>query len=359
MNQQGSSNTTAIDGIMKAIPGVLLFVSVAVFAWYITPKITALHPAIKALSISNFIVAILLGMLILNTVGVPEIFKAGLKFSTILTKTGIVVMGVKYSFESLIKTGSEALIIIAIFLFSSAIILMLLSRKLNMPPALGACLAAGLSVCGVSAAIAIAPAVRAKNEDMAYTIAVVLMFGLLALIVFPYIGTYFGLSANQFGAFAGVGIINSAQVLAAGAAFTDATGVNAAHIAGVYNIGRVMFLPIVVLMLAMMVATQDEEVKDHMAGVNKMQMIIDKFPVFVFGFIAVVLLNTFEFFTKPEVKQATVFMDWCFLLGFASIGLTTRLADIKAAGLSGLVLGFVVATIKAALALFVVLTFLN
>lgn len=204
---------------LSALPGILLLTGVAVFSWFITPRLIALHPFMKSLNLSDFIVAIILGMVICNTVGVHAVFRDGLRFSTTLTKTGIVVMGCKYSFAGLIKTGSEAIIIISVFLFTSAIILMWLSRRLSMSPSLGACLAAGLSICGVSACVAIAPAVRAKNEDIAYTIAVVLMFGLLALFIFPFIGHWLDLSPNQFGAFAGVGIVNSAQVLAAGFAF--------------------------------------------------------------------------------------------------------------------------------------------
>ncbi len=339
----------------KVLPGMALFLSVALVAWYVTPILTSLHPMIKNMNLSNFIVAIILGMVILNVFGVPEICKPGLQFSTILTKTGIVVMGCKYSFAGLLKTGTEAIIIIAIFLFGSALLLMWIGRKLKMSPSLSACLAAGLSVCGVSAAVAIAPAVRAKNEDMAYTIAVVLMFGLLALLVFPFVGQWFELSANQFGAFVGVGVINSAQVLAAGFAYSQDAGV----IAGVYNIGRVIFLPFIVLTLAVMVATQDSEVQSQMQGTSKMQMIVDKFPVFVVGFLAIVTFNTLGFLTAPQVKMASTFMDWCFLLGFSSIGLTTRLSDIKAAGLSGAAMGFVVAGLKAVLALWVVIYFLQ
>lgn len=344
-----------VQKILSPLPGILLLTSVAVFSWFITPKLIGLHPFMKSLNLSDFIIAIIIGMIICNTIGIHPVFKDGLKFSTTLTKTGIVVMGCKYSFAGLVKTGSEAIIIIAVFLFSSAIILMWLSRRLGMSPSLGACLAAGLSICGVSACVAIAPAVRAKNEDIAYTIAVVLMFGLLALFVFPFIGRWFDLSANQFGAFAGVGIVNSAQVLAAGFAFSNDAGV----VAGVYNIGRVICLPLVVLMLAIMVAAEDAGVQSQLANTSKMRIIIDKFPVFVLGFIAVVLLNTFGFLSKPEARMAGHFMNWCFLLGFSSIGLTTHLRDIRAAGFSGAFIGFCVASVKAALALIVVLTFLK
>ncbi len=344
-----------LSSVWQALPGVVLFSGVAVLAWYVTPLLHGLHPVIKSMNLSNFIVAIIVGMAILNIFGVPEVCKPGLRFSTIMTKTGIVVMGCKYSFAGLLKTGAEAIIIIAVFLFASALLLMWIGRKVGMSPALSACLAAGLSVCGVSACVAIAPAVRAKNEDMAYTIAVVLMFGLLALLIFPFVGQWLELSANQFGAFVGVGVINSAQVLAAGFAFSQDAGV----VAGIYNIGRVIFLPFVVLMLAIMVANEDAKVQAQMANTSKLKVIIEKFPMFVVGFLAVVTFNTLGLLEKPEVKLASTFMDWCFLLGFSSIGLTTRLADIKAAGLSGACMGFVVAGGKAILVLWVVMYFLQ
>lgn len=289
---------------LSALPGILLLTGVAVFSWFITPRLIALHPFMKSLNLSDFIVAIILGMVICNTVGVHAVFRDGLRFSTTLTKTGIVVMGCKYSFAGLIKTGSEAIIIISVFLFTSAIILMWLSRRLSMSPSLGACLAAGLSICGVSAC---------------------------------------------------VGIVNSAQVLAAGFAFSNDAGI----VAGVYNIGRVICLPLVVLMLAIMVAAEDAKVHSQLANTSKMRIILDKFPVFVLGFLAVVLLNTFGFMSKEEAKMAGNFMNWCFLLGFSSIGLTTHLSDIKAAGLSGALIGFCVASVKAGLALLVVLCFLQ
>ena len=154
---------------------------------------------------------------------------------------------------------------------------------------------------------------------------------------------------------AGVGIVNSAQVLAAGFAFSNDAGI----VAGVYNIGRVICLPLVVLMLAIMVAAEDAKVHSQLANTSKMRIILDKFPVFVLGFLAVVLLNTFGFMSKEEAKMAGNFMNWCFLLGFSSIGLTTHLSDIKAAGLSGALIGFCVASVKAGLALLVVLCFLQ
>ncbi len=345
---------TLSQEIVSSIPGAILVLAVALAAYTIAPHLRKYELFRTYILLKDFILAILLGIVIRNTVGVPKVFHPGLRFSTVLTKTGIVVMGAKYSMMGLVKVGGPALVYIATFLFGSAIALMWVASRFRVPTPLAACLSAGLSVCGVSATIAIAPAVRAKNRDMAYSIAVVLIFGLLALIVFPTIGKLLNLSDVQYGAFCGVGIVNSAQVLAAGFAYSEEAGL----VAGIYNIGRVVFLPFVVLMLAIMAASREAREGGQVAEINKMQIIVEKFPVFVLGFLFVVLLNTFGFLNKAEIHQAKVFMNWCFLLGFASIGLTTRLSDLKAAGLSGFLLGFVVAGLKAALALIVVMTFM-
>ncbi|PLX50274.1 MAG: putative sulfate exporter family transporter [Desulfobulbaceae bacterium] len=339
--------------IIDSIPGMLLVVGVAVAAYFAAPALLK-YPLFKTyLSLKNFIIAILLGMVIKNTVGVPKFCEPGLRFSTILTKTGIVIMGAKYSMAGLIEVGVPALVAICTFLFGTAVVLMLIGQKMKMPTSLTACLAAGLSVCGVSATIAIAPAVKAKNEDMSYSIAVVLMFGLLALLVFPIVGKIMNLTDAQYGAFAGIGIVNSAQVLAAGFGYSEGAGL----VAGVYNIGRVIFLPFVVLMLAIMAANREVSEGGEELKINKMKMIIDKFPIFVLGFLLIVFMNTAGMFEASEIKQAKVFMSWAFLLGFGSIGLTTRLADLKAAGVSGFFMGFAIAGIKAVLALAAVMLF--
>ena len=96
MNQRLETSFT--QKILSPLPGILLLTSVAVFSWFITPRLIALHPFMKSLNLSDFIIAIILGMVLCNTVGIHPVFKEGLKFSTTLTKTGIVVMGCKYSF---------------------------------------------------------------------------------------------------------------------------------------------------------------------------------------------------------------------------------------------------------------------
>lgn len=341
--------TNYTDSILKALPGLALVAILGIFAFWADGYMKTNHKNLYNTILLNYVlIAIIAGMLIRNTIGIPAVFEPGLKFSTILTKTGIVVMGTKYTLAALFKVGSMSMIFITIFLFGTVALLFWLRRYFTMSDQLAACLASGFSVCGVSATVAAGPAVRAKGEEMAYSIASILIFGLLMLFTMPFIGHALGLTPNQFGAWAGVAILNSAQVLAAGFAFHKDAGL----MAGIFNMGRVVLLPFVVLFVVMLVLRNDTKAAEN---INKTQFILDKFPVFIIAFLFAVALNTMGAFNKAELNLANDIMIWSFCLGFASIGLTTRLCDMKAAGKDGIILGFIVALIKALLALAVVM----
>lgn len=349
MSQAQVAKPSMGEQIAKSIPGLILVVAVAYAALYLDGWMKVNLKSIKdALSINDVIIAIVLGMIIRNTVGVPSVLEPGLKYSTIFTKTGIVVMGTKYTWASLVKVGGISMAFITIVLFATVWFMFKLKSKFKLTDTLGGCLASGYSICGVSATVATGPAIRAKGQEMTYAIASILVFGLGMLFILPPIGKAIGLTEAQFGAWAGVSIVNSAQVLAAGFAYGEDAGL----MAGIYNMGRVLLLPFVVLYIVMKVlGSESKEAQD----INKTQFVIDKFPVFVLAFIGLMALNTAGVFTEAELKMSSTFMNYAFALGFASIGLTTRFSDMKAAGKDGLILGFIVAIIKAIIALAVVM----
>lgn len=341
----GNKITEAIPGLILVV--LLAYVSITFDGWLKDNYSSAR----EALSLNYVFIAIIFGMLIRNTIGVPALLEPGLKYSTVFTKAGIVVMGMKYTWASLIEVGAVSMAFITVFLFGTVWLMFSLKSRFKLSDSLGGCLASGFSICGVSATVATGPAIRAKGQEMAYAIASILIFGLAMLFILPPIGKAIGLTEAQFGAWAGVSIVNSAQVLAAGFAFGEEAGL----VAGIYNMGRVVLLPFVVLYIVMKVLGN----KSKEAGeINKTQFVLDKFPVFVLAFIAVMALNTAGVFTKEELKTGALFMDYAFTLGFASIGLTTKFSDMKAAGKDGIILGVIVALIKALLALAVVMLIL-
>jgi uncharacterized membrane protein YadS len=172
-----------------------------------------------------------------------------------------------------------------------------------------AVLSAGMGVCGVSATVAASPVVQAKAEEIAYTIGTILIWGVGCMFLFPTVGHILGMGPVQFGAWAGTGILNSAQVAGAALAF-DPHGIETLKVAEIFNITRVLFLPIIVLWLAAWYVKHEEGAEK----VNLAQVVIAKFPVFVLGFIAMFALSsagTFapaghyqgKYFSSSEVKE--------------------------------------------------------
>jgi hypothetical protein len=167
---------------------------------------------------------------------------------------------------------------------------------------MGGVLAAGVGVCGVSAAVAAAPVVKARSDEIAYTIGTILVFGVICMFLFPVVGHSLGMSYVQFGAWAGTGILNSAQVAGAALAF-DPHGIETLKVAEIFNITRVLFLPIVVLWLATWYVK-------HEVGAEKVDLgkvLFAKFPVFVLGFILMFLLSTLGAFTPAGHYQGKYF----------------------------------------------------
>jgi len=151
--------------------------------------------------------------------------------------------------------------------------------------------------------------VQAKAEEIAYTIGTILIWGVGCMFLFPTVGHMLNMGPVQFGAWAGTGILNSAQVAGAALAF-DPHGIETLKVAEIFNITRVLFLPIIVLWLAAWYVKHEEGAEK----VNLAKVVVAKFPVFVLGFIAMFALSsagTFapaghyqgKYFSSSEVKE--------------------------------------------------------
>jgi len=363
---------------LKIVPGILLMLSIAVFArggadlgfpqWhgletYFRENAFLSKILVDVLHLNYVLISIFLGMLIRNTVGIPEWAVTGVKTSRLFIKVGVVLLGSLYSIVDLASLGMKAIFIILIFVFLTLSLTLYLGQKKGMSLASVSVLAAGTAVCGVSAIVAVAPAVRAKTSDVAYSIATILSLGLIFLLTFPTIGTLIGLSPHQFGVWAGTGILNSGQVLAASLVFDPGT-IGQASVSlktgEIYNIVRVIFLPFVVLLLAVYNSRGTEEDEDYHLNTS----LWSKFPVFVIGFLIMVFLTTFGLFgdTSP-VSDELLFVrnlySWFFAIGLAGLGMQISITELRRAGGKPFVVGSIAAVVKAIGALIVVLLFIS
>jgi len=304
-------------------------------------------------------VAILLlgGILIRNLLPIPKTLIPGISIARPIIKPGIIILGVHYIWADVVKVGGVGLGLTVVFIFGTAIVVMWLCKKWGVSDGLGGIMGAGTGVCGVSAIIATSPVVRSSPIEMAYAIGTILFFGTLMLFTMPYIGHGIDLSESQFGAWAAVAILNTAQLVAA----AEWYGTEARDTAVLINVARIMFLPLVVLFsLWFYILRTGKQEPGH--EINKWQLVKDKFPVFILGFFLLVLLNSLnlESLGGPKIAGSPFWAmnavyKWFFAIGFAGIGLSISIDDMKKAGGTAFTIGMVAALVKMVLGLGVVL----
>jgi uncharacterized integral membrane protein (TIGR00698 family) len=304
-------------------------------------------------------VAILLlgGILIRNMLPIPKVLIPGISIARPIIKPGIIILGVHYVWADVIKVGGVGLGLTVVFIFGTAVVVMWLCKKWGVSDGLGGIMGAGTGVCGVSAIIATSPVVRSTPIEMAYAIGTILFFGTLMLFTMPYIGQGIDLSESQFGAWAAVAILNTAQLVAA----AEWYGTEARDTAVLINVARIMFLPLVVLfsLWFYILRTGKQEPGQE---INKWRLVKDKFPVFILGFFLLVLLNSMniESLGGPKIAGTPFWAmnavyTWFFAIGFAGIGLSISFEDMKKAGGKAFTIGMVAALVKMVLGLGVVL----
>ena len=304
-------------------------------------------------------VAILLlgGILIRNLLPLPKILIPGISIARPVIKPGIIILGVHYVWADVIKVGGVGLGLTVVFIFGTAIVVMWLCKKLGVSDGLGGIMGAGTGVCGVSAIIATSPVVRSSPIEMAYAIGTILFFGTLMLFTMPYIGQGIDLSESQFGAWAAVAILNTAQLVAA----AEWYGTEARDTAVLINVARIMFLPLVVLFAVWFYILRTGK-QEPGQEINKWRLVKDKFPVFILGFFLLVFLNSLNIGSLggPKIEGSPFWAmnavyTWFFAVGFAGIGLSISVEDMKKAGGTAFTIGMVAALVKMVLGLGVVL----
>ena len=295
-------------------------------------------------------VAVLLlgGMLIRNTIGLPEVLRAGTVAARPLIKPGIVILGAYYLWSNVLKVGVFGLVMVLVFVMGTAVLISIWGRKAKVDDGLSGLMSAGVGVCGVSAAVAVAPVVNAKPRDFFYAIGTILLFGTLGLFTFPYIGQALNMSQPVFGAWVGTAVLNTAQLVAAASWY----GHESLLTANIINIVRVSFIPLIVLWaIYFYVVKPAAAAGGSSEKIDAWQVVKDKFPIFILGFFVMVTLNEFGVFT-PDQRDilGKELLKIFFAVGFAGVGLNIAFDDLRKAGGTAFVIGFVAASLKAVLA---------
>jgi len=312
--------------IVELIPGLLLLAAVGYAGKFIEQSI-AIYTKSHHITFPNIeyvLWAIVIGLLIANTTGVPRIFQPGVATYEFWLKAGIVLLGSRFLLGDVLHLGGISLLLVAVAITLSFTFMHFIGRAFQLKPKLTSLLAIGSSVCGVSAIIAAKPAIDADDEDASYAIAAILALGAISLFTFPLIGHALHLSDKAYGLWAGLAVDNTAEATAAGALYSDAAG----KVAVLAKTSRNALIGFVVLGYALYWSSRG---KAQAIG-NKAAFLWNKFPKFVLGFLLISLLATIGFFTKPQLVSLANLSRWAFLLTFAGVGLRTSLRELGKQG---------------------------
>ncbi len=305
---------------LTILPGLLLTATIAATAF-------ALHNLPGVAAFSPMILAILIGIAFHNLVGTPIRAKAGVTFSLRrILRLAIILLGLQLTVAQVADVGAKGVGVIILTLLATFVFTKWLGAILGVDRKLAELIAAGTSICGASAVIATNTVTNARDEDVAYAVACVTVFGSIAMFVYPLLPGLLRLSPHAYGLWAGASIHEIAQVVAA--TFQD--GKAAGEFGTIAKLSRVMMLAPVVIGLGFLTRLRAEQAHRHAAA---------PIPWFVLGFVALVGLNSL--ITVPAALKSDIVMLTTFLLSMAlaAMGLETDIRKLRAEGLRPLLLG--------------------
>ncbi len=305
---------------LRAFPVVFLLATLA--------YVMAGHSVIAAYNLEYALWALVVGLIISNTVETPSFLKPAI-LTEFYIKTGLVLLGAEVLMSRLLALGLPGvfvawvvtpIVLVSTYIFGQRV-LKIESRSLNMV------ISADMSVCGVSAAIATAAACKAKKEELSLAIGMSLTFTVIMMVVMPAIIKAVGMDEILGGAWLGGTIDSTGAVAAAGAALGDRALEVAATVKMIQNI----LIGVVAFAVAIYWVTCVE--RDPSGNRLSTMEIWYRFPKFVIGFVlasAVFSLFYVGLNHGPELVDATIagstktLRGWLFCLAFVSIGLETN-----------------------------------
>lgn len=333
----------------ELVPGILLATIVAIAS-------NMVHNVIVIggqKPVSAVVIAIVTGMVIRAMVGPRPSFVPGLSFSVKkILRLAIILLGFDLKLTSILTTGTGTLGIILATVVTGILSAVYLGKALGLKEELSTLIGTGTAICGATAIVAAAPAVGADDSDVSYAIGTITIFGILAIFAYPFMGRVLMMTDAQFGTWAGTAVHETAQVLAAGFAFSDAAG----KVAAVVKLTRTVLLAPLVVVLGAMYAQKS-------SGRVSVSDAMKSFPYFVFWFLAASVVRTLVdgAVAGPSattwhaflslVKEASKFLV---VVAMASTGMMADFAKMKQVGIKPFMSGLVASVVVGALSLFLV-----
>ena len=376
-------NKQTMMSVSRFIPGLVLCFVVMMLGVYGAGLIGDLLLLIGVLSegssspISGIFVAILLGILIRNTVGLPDLFTKGISFAVkYALRAGIILLGLRLSLTEALKLGAWGLPLIISCISVGLIVTLYFTNKMNQSARLGALIANGTGICGVTAIMATAPVIKAEENEISYAVANITIFGLVGMLFYPYLANFFFADDPiKAGLFLGTAIHDTAQVTGAALMYDQMFhSEKVVEVATITKLTRNLFIIAVIPIVAYFFY------RGKRSNGNEQSVNLPKwyklFPLFILGFLFLSLIRTIGDATLSSTGMAfnlfepTAWKDFysfwstfgsTYLLGLAmaGVGLSTNLKIFKGMGIKPFYIGLIAALSVGAVSLLLISIFGN
>ena len=355
-----SAKATADKTVGKQLPGVLAALVVMLAGFWLADQIGHAILSAQGLTgsspVSGVPVAIVLGLLLRNTLPLPASLTPGLKFATTtILRAGIVLVGIRLSLFDVLKLGIAGLPVVLAAIATGLLFVTWFNKKLGLPPRLGTLIAAGTSICGVTAIVSVAPAIEADEREVAYAVANVVAFGLFGMLFYPYLAHAVLGSSETIGLFLGTAVHDTSQVVGAALTYKQVYGDDVVlRVATVTKLTRNIFLAAVIPFLTWQHLRSTQSATGAAKKKLSWQSLV---PGFVIGFLAMAVMRSigdatlgsrgaaFGIWDAPAwasiTKQLGDYWASQILLGtaMAAVGLNTNFAVFKGVGLKPFAVG--------------------
>lgn len=353
--------------LIEALPGILLcgvVMLLGILGAELLGKLMILMGILTPGSktpVSGIFVAIILGIIIRNTVRFSDVFSKGITFSLkFLLKAGIILLGLRLSLLEALKLGAFGLPLIFLCISAGLFITLYLTKKMNQSLRLGTLIASGTGICGVTAIMAAAPVIKAKENEISYAVANITVFGLTGMVLYPFLANFlFGGDPVKAGLFMGTAIHDTAQVTGAALIYEQIFQAPAAvEAATVTKLTRNLFIIAVIPFVSFILFKNDNTSEKK----EKLPAWYTFIPLFVIGFLLLSFLRTIGDATLGGTGAAFGLFSaelWegiytnlssfgtTYLLGMAmaGVGLSTDFKMFKGIGLKPFYIGFTAAVV--------------
>lgn len=307
--------------IARFLPGAMLVATITTAAY-------GIRDMSGLALLSPMITAIFVGVLFSNLSVVPEISLPGVNLlGKKLLRVGIALLGLQLTLDHVIEVGLAGMLILAAVVGATYLFTILTARLVGVDAGVARLLAAGVSVCGASAIAAASAVEDSRAEDASYAVALVTLYGTVAMLVCPIVATLIGLEARDYGIWIGASVHEVAHVVAAGYQF----GPEAGEQSVVIKLARV-------LLLAPLLVTIGALLRSRHTSTGRSIPLTQAFPVFVMAFIALMLANSAGV-VPVALKEALITLTPVLLTAaLGAMGLVTTFGALRSHGFRPLIL---------------------